>query len=109
MSSVVNKLTNAAERESSEAETLIAEIRKAIGEMKSIAVDYERENKSDKVKQLEAAALELVASCEDCTCYADAIRKVPGAYQPSNQVRTLVAAMIIFLVSGAYSNCIGGI
>uniref|UniRef100_A0A0D3GAU1 SP-RING-type domain-containing protein n=1 Tax=Oryza barthii TaxID=65489 RepID=A0A0D3GAU1_9ORYZ len=66
MSSVVNKLTNAAERESSEAETLIA------------------------VKQLEAAALELVASCEDCTCYADAIRKVPGAYQPSNQVRTLM-------------------
>uniref|UniRef100_A0A0E0HIG0 SP-RING-type domain-containing protein n=1 Tax=Oryza nivara TaxID=4536 RepID=A0A0E0HIG0_ORYNI len=62
MSSVVNKLTNAAERESSEAETLIA------------------------VKQLEAAALELVASCEDCTCYADAIRKVPGAYQPSNQM-----------------------
>uniref|UniRef100_J3LP49 SP-RING-type domain-containing protein n=1 Tax=Oryza brachyantha TaxID=4533 RepID=J3LP49_ORYBR len=61
MSSVLNKLNNAAERESSESQALIA------------------------VKKLEEAALELVASYVDCTCYAEAIREVPRAYQPSNQ------------------------
>uniref|UniRef100_A0A0D9WJR0 SP-RING-type domain-containing protein n=1 Tax=Leersia perrieri TaxID=77586 RepID=A0A0D9WJR0_9ORYZ len=61
MSSVVNKLANATERESSETQALIA------------------------VKQLEKAALELVASYEDCACYAEAIREVPRAYQSSDQ------------------------
>ncbi|KAF0927218.1 hypothetical protein E2562_031016 [Oryza meyeriana var. granulata] len=61
MSSVVNKLANAAERESSEAQALIA------------------------VKKLEEAALELIASYEDCACYVEAIREVPRAYRPSNQ------------------------
>jgi hypothetical protein len=39
------------------------------------------------VKQLEEEVLELMASYEECAHLAEAVREVPGAYQPSDQVR----------------------
>ncbi|CAN6272872.1 unnamed protein product [Urochloa humidicola] len=85
MSSVTTKLSNAASIDSSDAQALVAEMRKAIGNMKSLAVDFERDGKSDKVQKLEEMVLEMVASYEDCTALTQAIKEVPGVYQPSDQ------------------------
>ncbi|KAF6997571.1 hypothetical protein CFC21_013779 [Triticum aestivum] len=85
MSSAATKLANAADATSAEAQTLVLDMRKALTSMKSLAVEYERAGKPDKVKQLEDAVQELVASYEDCAYLAEAVKKVPGAYQPSDQ------------------------
>ncbi|XP_066363671.1 E3 SUMO-protein ligase MMS21-like [Miscanthus floridulus] len=85
MSSMATKLVNTAEVASSDAQTLVADMRKAISTMKSLAVDFERDGKSDKVKKLEEMVLEMVASYEDCAAMAQAIKAVPGVYQPSDQ------------------------
>ncbi|CAN6354361.1 unnamed protein product [Urochloa humidicola] len=85
MSSVTTKLSNAANIDSSDAQALVAEMRKAIGTMKSLAVDFERDGKSDKVQKLEEMVLEMVASYEDRTALTQAIKEVPGVYQPSDQ------------------------
>ncbi|KAL6620689.1 hypothetical protein ACP70R_035828 [Stipagrostis hirtigluma subsp. patula] len=85
MSSAASKLTNAADVASSDAQTLVAEMRKALGTMKSLAVDYERDGKSDKVQKLEEMVLEMVASYEDCVAFAQAVKAVPRSYQPSDQ------------------------
>ncbi|VAH22840.1 unnamed protein product [Triticum turgidum subsp. durum] len=61
MSSAATKLATAADATSTEAQTLVL------------------------VKQLEDAVQELVASYEDCAYLAEAVKKVPGAYQPSDQ------------------------
>ncbi|KAL6848938.1 hypothetical protein ACP4OV_021521 [Aristida adscensionis] len=85
MSAAASKLTNAAEISSSDAQTLIAEMRKAFGTMKSLAVCYERDGSSDKVKELEEMVLEMVASYEDCVAFAEALKEVPRAYQPTDE------------------------
>ncbi|KAF8726696.1 hypothetical protein HU200_019163 [Digitaria exilis] len=85
MSSVTTKLSHAADVASSETQTLVADMRKALGSMKSLAVDYERDGKSDKVQKLQEMVLEMVASYEDCTALAQAIKDVPGVYQQSDQ------------------------
>ncbi|KAG8086416.1 hypothetical protein GUJ93_ZPchr0010g11253 [Zizania palustris] len=85
MSSVANKLANAAERDSSEAQALISDIRKALVEIRSVAIEFEKNGNSDKVQRLEKAALELITSYEDCASFAQAIREVPRVYQLSNQ------------------------
>ncbi|KAF8716206.1 hypothetical protein HU200_026484 [Digitaria exilis] len=81
MSSVTTKLSHAADVASSETQTLVADMRKALGSMKSLAVDYERDGKSDKVQKLQEMVLEMVASYEDCTALAQAIKDVPGVYR----------------------------
>ncbi|KAM0882755.1 hypothetical protein ACQ4PT_032057 [Festuca glaucescens] len=85
MSSAAARLAAAADNASSEAQSLVVDMRKALNSMKSIAVDYERAGKDDKVKRLEEEVLELMASYEDCAHLAEAVREVPGAYQPSDQ------------------------
>jgi hypothetical protein len=46
------------------------------------------------VKKLEEMVLEMVASYEDCAAMAQAIKAVPGVYQPSDQVGVLPAIRI---------------
>lgn len=82
---MATKLSNTADVASSDAQALVAEIRKALGNMKSLAVDFERDGKSDKVQKLEEAVLEMVASYEDCVAMTEAIKAVPGVYQRSDQ------------------------
>lgn len=42
------------------------------------------------MQKLEKMVLEMVASYEDCTAMAQAIKAVPGVYQPSDQVGVLL-------------------
>ncbi|XP_062180412.1 E3 SUMO-protein ligase MMS21 [Phragmites australis] len=85
MSSVASKLSRAADVFSSDAQTLVVEMRKALGTMKSLAVDYERDGKSGQVQKLEEMVLDMVASYEDCVALTEAVRAVPESYQPSDQ------------------------
>uniref|UniRef100_A0ACD5TDQ7 Uncharacterized protein n=2 Tax=Avena sativa TaxID=4498 RepID=A0ACD5TDQ7_AVESA len=85
MSSAAARFATAADNASSEAQSLVMDMRKALNSMKSLAVDFERAGKPDKVKQLEEEVLELMASYEDCAHLAEAVKDVPGAYQLSDQ------------------------
>ncbi|WOL14527.1 E3 SUMO-protein ligase [Canna indica] len=83
--SVAARISNAASTLSSDNQSLIAEIRKALTMMRSVAVDLEKQERPDKVKDLEAAVLELLATYDDCTRFSEAIRTVGSNYQPSEE------------------------
>ncbi|KAH0449787.1 hypothetical protein IEQ34_020479 [Dendrobium chrysotoxum] len=85
LSSAASRIATAASNLSSDSQTLIAEIRKSLGIIKGIAVDLEKAQRSDKVKELENTVLELLESCDDCTNLSEAISNVGHNYQPSGQ------------------------
>lgn len=62
------------------------EIRKSINIFKNIAVDLEKNEKTDKVKKLEEGVLELLETYDDCTRFSDAIKSMGESYQPADQV-----------------------
>ncbi|KAJ1264075.1 hypothetical protein BS78_09G234800 [Paspalum vaginatum] len=97
MSLVAAKLSNIADVASADTQALVAEMRKALGSMKSLAVEFERDGKSDKVQKLEETVLEMVASYEDCVALTQAIKAVPRVYQPSDETtnfKTLIEAEV---------------
>ncbi|OVA11217.1 E3 SUMO-protein ligase Nse2 (Mms21) [Macleaya cordata] len=70
----------------SDNQSLIAEFRKLLSMMKGIAVDLEKENQSQRVKELEDAVVELLASSDDCTHFSSALQSVGDSYQPGEGV-----------------------
>ncbi|KAJ0985984.1 hypothetical protein J5N97_004340 [Dioscorea zingiberensis] len=80
------RIANAAATLSSDNQSIIADIRKALGVVKAVAVDLEKDQQSDMVKQLEDAVLELLATYDDCTSFSNAIRTVGNRYHPGDQV-----------------------
>ncbi|XP_009406260.2 E3 SUMO-protein ligase MMS21 isoform X1 [Musa acuminata AAA Group] len=85
-SSTAARISATAATLSSDNQHVIAEIRKALSMMRSIAVDLEKQEQSDKVKELEAAVLELLDTYDDCTHFSEAIQTIGGNYQPSEQL-----------------------
>lgn len=67
-------------------QTLLADIRKAMGTMKEIGVSLERQHKSQMVKELEAEFMELLKAYEDCANLSSAIDSVGNMYWPTEQV-----------------------
>ncbi|KAG9447777.1 hypothetical protein H6P81_013905 [Aristolochia fimbriata] len=65
---------------------IVAEIRRGLSVIKSIAVDLEKENHSEMVKQLEDSVLELLVASEDCTTYSKAVEAVGNGYQPQEEL-----------------------
>ncbi|PKA50183.1 E3 SUMO-protein ligase MMS21 [Apostasia shenzhenica] len=82
---VASRIASAASNLCSDNQTLIAEIRKSLGIIKGVAVDMEKAQRPDKVKELEKAALELLVSYDDCTRLSEAVQNVGNKYQPSAQ------------------------
>ncbi|KAG6637261.1 hypothetical protein I3843_11G162200 [Carya illinoinensis] len=80
------KIKTAASTLYSDNQSLIAEIRKALNMMKEIAVDLERDNQSQKVKELENTVVELLAAHEDCSHFSSAIKSVGDRYQPTGEL-----------------------
>ncbi|XWS28024.1 hypothetical protein CRYUN_Cryun25bG0030600 [Craigia yunnanensis] len=83
---VIGRIRRAASNLYSENQTLVTDIRKALNLMKEIAVDLERDNQSEMVKQLEDAVAELVETHENCLHYTSAIQSVGVAYQPGAEL-----------------------
>ncbi|KAL1346267.1 hypothetical protein HN51_019958 [Arachis hypogaea] len=70
----------------SDDQTLIAHIRKTVTIMKEIAVEFEKHNESDKVKELEDAVLELADLSEDSVHLSSAVQAIANRYQPKEEV-----------------------
>ncbi|THU51138.1 hypothetical protein C4D60_Mb06t27860 [Musa balbisiana] len=85
-SSTVARISATAATLSSDNQHVIAEIRKALSMMRSIAVDLEKQEQSDKVKELEAAVLELLDTYDDCTRFSEAIQTIEDEIAKSKAV-----------------------
>ncbi|GKV02031.1 hypothetical protein SLEP1_g14518 [Rubroshorea leprosula] len=83
---VAGRIRNAASTLYSENQTLITDMRKAFNTMKEMAVDLERENQSEMLKQLEVAVVELLEAYEDCNCRSSTIQSVGNTYQPGTEL-----------------------
>ncbi|KAI3815021.1 hypothetical protein L1987_14672 [Smallanthus sonchifolius] len=66
-------------------QSLLADIRKAVGTMKEIGVSLERQNKTQMVKELETEFMELLKAYEDCANLSTAIDSVGNTYRPGEQ------------------------
>ncbi|KAF8409178.1 hypothetical protein HHK36_005252 [Tetracentron sinense] len=74
------RIRTAASTLSSDSQSLIAEIRKGLIMMKEIAVDLEKDNQSQMVKELEDAVVELLTASDDCTHFSSAVQSVGNGY-----------------------------
>ncbi|KAF3442466.1 hypothetical protein FNV43_RR16382 [Rhamnella rubrinervis] len=79
---VTSRVKTAATNLYSDNQSLIGEIRKALNMMKEIAVDFEKDNQSDMVKELENAVFELLDTYDNCMHFSSAIQSVGDRYQP---------------------------
>lgn len=53
--------------------------------MKNVAVDLEKQQPSEKVKELENSILELLETYDDCARFSEAIQTIGSNYSPSEQ------------------------
>ncbi|KAJ9537627.1 hypothetical protein OSB04_030360 [Centaurea solstitialis] len=81
-----SRMKSAASNLSNDNQTLLADIRKALGTMKEIGVSLEKQHKSQMVKELEAEFMELLKAYEDCVNLSSAVDSVGNMYQPTEQV-----------------------
>ncbi|WJX68485.1 hypothetical protein P8452_52848 [Trifolium repens] len=70
----------------SDIQPLILEIRRTVGVMKDIAVQLEKDNLPDKVKEMEDAVVELVGLSEHSVHYSSAVQAYGNRYQPGEQL-----------------------
>ncbi|KAG0455275.1 hypothetical protein HPP92_024567 [Vanilla planifolia] len=84
--SAASRMATAASNLCFDNQSLIAEIRKSLNVIKGIAVDLEKSQQSDKVKQLENTVLELLVSYDHCNHLLEAIHNVGKGYQPSDEL-----------------------
>ncbi|KAK4782163.1 hypothetical protein SAY86_016265 [Trapa natans] len=85
-SSVHERIRQAAATIQDDNQSLASEIRKSIDRLRNIALDLERENQSQKVKELENAVLELIEIYEECQLFSSAVRSVGDAYEPEPEL-----------------------
>ncbi|XP_057804799.1 E3 SUMO-protein ligase MMS21-like isoform X2 [Salvia miltiorrhiza] len=85
-SGVQGRIASAATTLYSDNQSLIAEIRKATIMMKEIGVDFEKDNESDMVKQLEDGVINLVKASDECTHLSSAIQSIGKEYQPAAEL-----------------------
>ncbi|MQL89385.1 hypothetical protein Taro_021951, partial [Colocasia esculenta] len=88
---------------SSDYHSLIAEIRKTVGMIKSVAVNLERDKKFNEVKELDDAVLEIIKASDECSYFSSAIQSVVGGYQLGEQVSAFPFLFFFkFFVCGFY-------
>ncbi|MCL7040491.1 hypothetical protein MKW94_023204, partial [Papaver nudicaule] len=58
------------------------EIRKVLTTIKGVAVDLEKDNQSQMVKELEDAVIELLKKSNECAHFSSAVQTVGNSYQP---------------------------
>ncbi|KAF3786465.1 E3 SUMO-protein ligase [Nymphaea thermarum] len=73
-------------------QSLITDIRKAFSVLKGIAVDLERDKQFDQVKEIEGAALELLAAFNEVSYFSSTIQQIGASYvPPSNNERIFLS------------------
>ncbi|PWA50891.1 E3 SUMO-protein ligase Nse2 (Mms21) [Artemisia annua] len=81
----LSRMKAAAKNLSSDNQTLLADIRRAMVVMKETGVSLERQRNTQMVKELEGEFMELLKSYEDCANLSSAIDSVGNTYQPTEQ------------------------
>ncbi|XP_021773730.1 E3 SUMO-protein ligase MMS21-like [Chenopodium quinoa] len=76
------RFKNATDAFVSDNRPLIADIRKALNTMREIAVEMERFNRSEEVRELEDAFVELLGTYEECMNFSNVMESVGNNYQP---------------------------
>ncbi|XP_059283337.1 E3 SUMO-protein ligase MMS21 [Lycium ferocissimum] len=66
----------------SDNQSLIREIRKAVATMKDIAVGFERDERTEMVKDLEAGVIQLLAASDECMHLSEAIQSIGDELEP---------------------------
>ncbi|XP_060189658.1 E3 SUMO-protein ligase MMS21 [Lycium barbarum] len=66
----------------SDNQSLIREIRKAVATMKDIAVSFERDERTEMVKDLEAGVIQLLAASDECMHLSEAIQSIGDELEP---------------------------
>ncbi|XP_009791459.1 E3 SUMO-protein ligase MMS21 [Nicotiana sylvestris] len=66
----------------SDNQSLIREIRKAVTMMKDIAVDLERDERTEMVKDLEAGVIQLLEASDECMHLSEAIQSIGDELEP---------------------------
>ncbi|XP_074296795.1 E3 SUMO-protein ligase MMS21-like [Silene latifolia] len=85
-SEVPTKIKNAVNTLSSDNQPILADIRKSIYAMQEIAVEMEKLNRNQQVKELEDAVLELLYANEECSSFSSVMQSVREKYQPGPQL-----------------------
>lgn len=67
-------------------QSLVTDIRKALGIMKEVVIDLERDNQSQMVKELEDAVVELLEASQSCTQFSTALQSVGNGYVPGEEL-----------------------
>ncbi|XP_010502551.1 PREDICTED: E3 SUMO-protein ligase MMS21-like [Camelina sativa] len=83
---IAGRIQNASLVLVSDNNSTLADIRKAVTMMKNTAVQLEKENQTDKVKDLENSVAELLDLYSDCNLRSSAIQSVANGYQPGEQL-----------------------
>ncbi|KAG5398595.1 hypothetical protein IGI04_020409 [Brassica rapa subsp. trilocularis] len=83
---VAGRLRNASLVLVGDNDSTISDIRKAVTLMKNIAVQLEKDNQTEKVKDLENSVAELLDLYGDCAHRSSAIQSVANGYQPGEQL-----------------------
>ncbi|XP_071723596.1 E3 SUMO-protein ligase MMS21 [Rutidosis leptorrhynchoides] len=81
-STSAGRIRNATHALNNDNQSLIADIRKGFTMMKELAVDFERDQQSHLVKELENGLAELIETYEDCQHHTTALESVSNSYQP---------------------------
>ncbi|CAN8269312.1 unnamed protein product [Cochlearia groenlandica] len=84
--SVAGRIQNASLVLVSDNNSTISDIRKAVTMMKNIAVQLEKDNQTDKVKDLENSVAELLELYGDCAHRSSAIQSVANGYTPVEEL-----------------------
>ncbi|KAL1202457.1 E3 SUMO-protein ligase MMS21 [Cardamine amara subsp. amara] len=83
---IAGRIRNASLALVSDNSSMLGDIRKAVTMMKNIAVQLEKDNQTDKVKDLENSVAELLGLYGDCNHRSSAIQSVANGYQPREQL-----------------------
>ncbi|XP_030460865.1 E3 SUMO-protein ligase MMS21 [Syzygium oleosum] len=83
---VTGRIRHAAVTLHDDNQALVTEFLKAFGMLKEVAVALEKDNQTQKVEELENAAVELLQTYEDCTHLSTAIKSVGDTYEPGAEL-----------------------
>ncbi|GAB2284479.1 hypothetical protein Dimus_018931 [Dionaea muscipula] len=83
---LIGQVKNAARTISSDNRSLLLDFRKAVGMMKEIAVELEKQNQTDMVKEVENTVTELLDEYENCVDFSSLIQSIEANYQPGPEL-----------------------
>lgn len=83
---VCGRFRTAASAFSSENQSFLFEIRKAFNMIKDVAVDLEKDNLSEMVKELENGVIELLTASDDISHLSAAIQSIGNSYVPDSEL-----------------------